>query len=105
VVLDRDGERFVRANAEDRKEVWREQLLKLRLFKDIYELLKREPEHAIDRDFVYETIIMAMPHENYEKLFNTFVRWARFGDLFAYDETTETLTLQEEAGGGSAPSS
>jgi NitT/TauT family transport system ATP-binding protein len=95
VVLDRDGERFVRATGEDRKAIWRQQLLKLRLFRDIYDLLRRQPEHAIDRDFVLETIIMAMPHENYEKVFNTFVRWARFGDLFAYDETTEMLSLQE----------
>jgi NitT/TauT family transport system ATP-binding protein len=96
VILDREGERFVRAQSDERKAIWRQQLLKLRLFHDIYELLQREPEHAIDRDFVLETIIMAMPHENYERVFNTFVRWARFGDLFAYDEASEKLMLQEQ---------
>jgi len=35
-----------------------------------------------------------MPQENYEKVFNTFIRWARFGDLFAYDETMEKISLQ-----------
>jgi hypothetical protein len=39
---------------------------------------------------------MSMPHENYEKIFETFIRWARFGNLFAYDETTETISLQEQ---------
>ena len=40
-----------------------------------------------------ETIVTRMPHENYEKMFNTFVRWARFGELFSYDESTQRLTL------------
>jgi hypothetical protein len=34
-----------------------------------------------------------MPYENYEKVFNTFIRWARFGELFAYDEATRRITL------------
>jgi NitT/TauT family transport system ATP-binding protein len=57
-------------------------------------LLQRQPDHQIEKDFICETIIMNMPQENYEKVFNTFIRWARFGDLFAYDETTEKISLQ-----------
>ena len=34
-----------------------------------------------------------MPYENYEKVFNTFIRWARFGGLFAYDEATQRISL------------
>ena len=66
----------------------------MRLFREIYELLQRQPKHEIDRDFLLETIIIRMPHENYEKIFNTFIRWARFGDLFAFDDTTEMIALQ-----------
>src|SRR5207244_3050422 len=94
VVLEQEGLRFVRANAEQRKALWRGQLLKLRLFRDIYELLQRQPNQAIDREFVLETLVLNMPQENYEALFNTFIRWARFGDLFAYDELAERVMLQ-----------
>ncbi|HEV3204206.1 MAG TPA: AAA-associated domain-containing protein, partial [Gemmataceae bacterium] len=94
VVLEPTGQRFVRANPDERKLIWREQLLKLRLFREIYELLQRQPEHEIDREFLLETFILKMPQENYERIFNTFIRWARFGDLFAFDETTETISLQ-----------
>jgi hypothetical protein len=34
-----------------------------------------------------------MPYENYEKVFNTFVRWGRFGEMFTYDEGAQRLTL------------
>jgi NitT/TauT family transport system ATP-binding protein len=94
VVLEPTGQRFVRANPDERKLIWREQLLKLRLFREIYEVLQRQPEHEIDREFLLETFILKMPQENYERIFNTFIRWARFGDLFAFDETTETISLQ-----------
>jgi NitT/TauT family transport system ATP-binding protein len=94
VVLEPEGKRFVKAGPEERKGIWREQLLKLRLFRDVRDALQRQPRHEVDRDFLLETIVLNMPQENYEVTFNTFIRWARFGDLFAYDETTETLSLQ-----------
>jgi NitT/TauT family transport system ATP-binding protein len=97
VALEPDGYRLVRANADERKKVWRGQLLKLRLFRDIYDVIQRQPKHEIDREILLETIVMNMPQEDYEKTFNTFIRWARFGDLFAYDENTETISLQEAA--------
>lgn len=39
-------------------------------------------------------IVFQMPAENYERVFDTFVRWARFGNLFAYNEDTEDMSLQ-----------
>jgi NitT/TauT family transport system ATP-binding protein len=94
VVFEPEGQRFVRANAEERKAIWREHLLRLRLFHDIYEVLQREPNHEIDKDFVLETIVMHMPQENYDKTFATFIRWARFGELLAYDDQTDMISLQ-----------
>ncbi|MCE9545210.1 MAG: AAA-associated domain-containing protein [Planctomycetia bacterium] len=93
VVLEADGKRFVQADAEQRKVIWREQLLKLRLFREIYDTLQRQPEHEVDREFVLETIIMHMPQENHDQVFNTFIRWARFGDLISYNDETDTLSL------------
>lgn len=94
VLLTPLGKRFVQANSEERKALWRAQLLKLRLFRDIYDLLQRVPSHAISEEFVKETIIINIPHENYETVFQTFIRWARFGNLFAFDEAKEEITLQ-----------
>jgi NitT/TauT family transport system ATP-binding protein len=93
VVLDALGQRFVKALPAQRQAIWREQLLKLGLFKRIYEALQKAPGHRLDQDFLLETIILHMPQEHYERVFHTFVRWARFGDLFAYDEATGTLSL------------
>ena len=96
VVMDTAGQRFVKAAPEERKAIWRAQLVKLRLFAEIVALIHRQPGKAIDRDLVLETIVLRMPYENYEKVFDTVVRWGRFGDLLAYDESSERLWLQQE---------
>jgi NitT/TauT family transport system ATP-binding protein len=94
VLLTPLGRKFVRAETEERKQIWRTQLLNIKLFRDIYDRLKQHPEEPIPADDVKEMIIIALPHENYEVMFDTFVRWARFGNLFAYDEDTEKITLE-----------
>ena len=62
----------------------------------VWEVLQREPNHEIDKEFVLETIVLHMPQENYERMFSTFVRWARFGDLFAYDDKTGKISMYRE---------
>ena len=94
VVLTPLGKRFVQANSEERKALWREQLLKLRLFRETAEVLQREPDHAVAEDFVKDIIIINMPQENYEAVFQTFIHWARFGNLFAFDDAKEEISLQ-----------
>jgi len=94
VVLEPEGRRFVKAAPAERQAAWRGQLLKLHLFALVHETLQRDPDHRVHRDFVLETIVMHMPLENYETIFKTFIGWARFGNLFAYDETSEMISLQ-----------
>jgi NitT/TauT family transport system ATP-binding protein len=95
VVLEPDGKAFVTASPPDRQALWRLHMLELRLFKDVYEALKKAPRHELDRDFVLELVVMYMPQENYERMFQTFLQWARFGDLFEYDEATERIALAD----------
>src|SRR6202022_1984175 len=93
VVLTPPGRQFVRADPEERQRIWRAQLLNIKLFRDIYNRLQQHPDEPLPADDVKEIIIIALPHENYEVMFDTFVQWARFGNLFEYDEVSEKITL------------
>ncbi len=93
IVLTALGRKFAKADTEERKAIWREQLLKLRLFQDVQDLLRREGGEA-SGDLVREMIILALPSENYDAMFDTMVRWARFGNLFAYEDDADRLSLQ-----------
>jgi len=95
VVLTPTGQRFVGASPDEQAAIWRQQLLQLRLFRLVYDAAMTRADRTIDRDFVLETIVTRMPSENYELVFNTFVRWARFGRLFHHDPQTQQLRLIE----------
>jgi NitT/TauT family transport system ATP-binding protein len=95
VILDAAGREYLRSTPEARPAIWRRELLKLQLYRKIRDALEREPTHRIDQDFVQETIVLHLPNEHYEKMFDTFIGWARFGDLFAYDEASETISLPD----------
>jgi NitT/TauT family transport system ATP-binding protein len=93
VVLDAAGRTFLAAAARDRPAVWRGQLLRLRLFRDVRDALARHPGEAVAKMFVLETLVLHLPQEDYAQQFDTLVQWARFGELFAYDEAAEQLRL------------
>ena len=97
VMLEPLGMRFVRAEPTERKAIWRQQLLRLVLFRQVAEAIERQPEHRVDADFVLETIAMMMPDEDYERVFGIFTSWARYGDLFAYDEMARSVTAVAES--------
>ena len=92
VALSVEGSRFTKASPENRKAIWREHILQLRLFREVQEMLRRAGG-TIGSDLIQETFIFNLPEVDYEKGFATLVNWARYGDLFAYDETTEQLSM------------
>jgi NitT/TauT family transport system ATP-binding protein len=96
VVLEADGARFIRAPIEERSTIWRAHLRRVGLFRVIHDALDRQPAHVVDSDFVLETIVLHMPHENHVQVFDTFIGWARYGHLFAYDERRQTISLADE---------
>jgi NitT/TauT family transport system ATP-binding protein len=99
VVLTPLGRQFAAAAADGRKALWRAKLLELRLFAEVLTALKAEPTHRLSRDFVLELIALRLPSEDFERVFTTWIGWARYGDLFAYDEVREEVSLQEEEPG------
>jgi NitT/TauT family transport system ATP-binding protein len=96
VVLEPRGVEFVRAEAERRKDIWQEELMKIMLFRRVRERLERDKEKQLDREEILELFVVHMPQEDYEALFDTFVNWGRYGGLFTYDEDEARLSLPEE---------
>src|ERR1700677_2723210 len=91
VVLTADGQRFVKATSQERQNIWKEQLLKLRIFKQVNDMLSKHPRAQLDAELVQEIIILNLPSENFEKTFTTFIHWTHYGNLFAYDEDTKKI--------------
>jgi NitT/TauT family transport system ATP-binding protein len=96
VVLTPEGKQFVQAAGDERSKLWRKHLLDITLFSRVLDACRRDPDGYIDETFVQETIILALPHENYQKIFETFVDWSRFGSLFRFDQQTGRLYEEKE---------
>ena len=95
IMLTALGSDFAKATAEKRKQIWRTQLLEFGIFKILMESIHKSSEHFVSRDFVLDVIAIHLPSEDYEKIFDTLIAWARQGDLLAYNENTERLWIQE----------
>jgi NitT/TauT family transport system ATP-binding protein len=96
VVLAGEGARYVQATPAERKAVFREKTLELLLFQRVRDAIRLSETREVDREYVLELIALNLPSEHFEATFETLVNWARFGDLFSYDENTEVLALSEE---------
>ncbi|MCE1230104.1 MAG: nitrate/sulfonate/bicarbonate ABC transporter ATP-binding protein [Firmicutes bacterium] len=87
------GLRFMAADMDKRKDIWRAQLLQLRLFRVVREMMQLR-EGELPKEELLHEIAQRLPMEDAEETFGTLVAWGRFGELFAYREETEVLTFE-----------
>jgi NitT/TauT family transport system ATP-binding protein len=91
VLLTPLGKRFVNANMDDRKDLWRAQLLELRLFRVVREMMELA-DGELPKEELTQELATRLPMEDPEQTFETIVAWGRFGELFAYREERGVLT-------------
>jgi NitT/TauT family transport system ATP-binding protein len=87
------GQRFVRSGMEERKPIWRAQLLKLGLFRALKEMIAVNGGE-LSREHAIAEIQQRLPREDASRMFDTLVAWARFGGLFTYREDAHALSAE-----------
>jgi NitT/TauT family transport system ATP-binding protein len=88
------GKKFINADSDTRKQIFAEQVRKLRLFHIILAYL--EVQEEIDRETVMKDIATALPYENPEKILETMIAWGRYAGLMDYDTNTEMVIRPEK---------
>jgi hypothetical protein len=97
VVLLDAGRALLKASTADRKTIFRERVLHLRMFSDVYEQIQRAGGE-LDEDVVLSTAALRLPYEDPERLLHTMVGWARHADLFDYDPERHILKIDQPNG-------
>lgn len=97
VVLSELGNRFLDADINGRKSMFRVQLQKLETFRYVLQILQESPENRLRRDVVIEDLTLRLPTQDAEATFDTIVAWARYAELFGYEPETQTLYLDQPA--------
>jgi len=101
VVFTDTGRQFLKGDVNNRKLLFKQQMLSLRLFEVVSGMLKRNESLNLSEEIVLEQLAILLPNEDVEKLFETMVGWARYGELFGYNADDKVLYLdtgQEAAG-------
>jgi NitT/TauT family transport system ATP-binding protein len=91
VVLTQLGKRFVAADMDSRKDIWKAQLLELKLFRVVKDLIEMR-EGELSKEELLHELSVRLPMENLDHTFETLVGWGRMGELFAYREDRGVLT-------------
>jgi NitT/TauT family transport system ATP-binding protein len=86
------GRHFAAAEVGEQKHLWREQVLQLKLFRVVRNLMELHGGH-VPKDEVLQEIGARLPMEDPETTFETLVTWGRFGGLFAYSENSNVLSV------------
>jgi NitT/TauT family transport system ATP-binding protein len=95
------GKKFLASDVNERKILFKRQLLSLRLYDVISGMLQKSEKLHLDEEIILEQLAIVFPNEDVEKLFDTMVGWARYGELFGYNADDKVLYLdtgQETAG-------
>ncbi len=97
VIFTEMGKQFLSASINDKKILMRQQMLSMRLFEVIYNMLQRSDGLSINEDIILEQLAILLPNEDPEQLFSTLVGWARYGELFGYNADDKILYLDTGA--------
>jgi NitT/TauT family transport system ATP-binding protein len=96
VLLTDLGRRFLDADINGRKSLYRQQLLSLGTFQFVLHLLKEAQGNHLSKEIIEEELAVRLTTEDVEKVFNTIVGWGRFGELFGYDASSEELSIDPD---------
>ncbi|HJV70376.1 AAA-associated domain-containing protein, partial [Ideonella sp.] len=88
------GRRFVAADREGRKQIFAEQVFKLRIFHIIIALLKESEE--VDAEKIIKDIAVALPYDNPEKTFETMIAWGRYAGLMDCNPQTRMVFVPKD---------
>jgi len=87
---------FLAAPIPVRKTLFKQQILRLRLFQMITSRLHEAPNGRIPAAEVLEELALLLPYEQSDQLFDMLIAWGRFAEIIDYDQDTRTVLLQVE---------
>jgi NitT/TauT family transport system ATP-binding protein len=95
VLMTQPGWYFLAAPAPARKTLFRQAIMKLRLFQMVTAHLAEAPDGRIDADSVLEELGTLLPYDQPAKLLETLIAWGRYAELIDFDQNTNSVYLHE----------
>lgn len=87
------GRAFLKADIQNRKDILREQMLKVESFSKLIEKLRKSSDHRMKRTEVMKYISDTMKSMHPDLLFTTLTNWARYAELLRFDADEDEVYL------------
>jgi NitT/TauT family transport system ATP-binding protein len=91
------GKAYADASVLGRKEIFAGRVLRLPVISWIYETLQQDDDHRIAKEYFLDKLAPDF-HDRTEVQLERAINWARFAELFAFDDDTDELFLEPETG-------
>ncbi len=85
---------FLAAPQPARKALFKQAIMKLRLFQILMQRLDEAPEHRVDAEEIRTELATLLPYDQPSKLFETLITWGRYAEIVDYDENADRVMLQ-----------
>jgi NitT/TauT family transport system ATP-binding protein len=90
------GQAYAEASILARKELIAGRILRLSATRWIYETLQADEDHRVDKDYFLD-ILRGNFGDYAETQLDTAVNWGRYAELYAFDDDTDELYLEQPA--------
>ncbi len=90
------GKRFLDADVNNRKLIFKEQIMKIPLIKAVVELINNSEDGIITSEECLEFLGEKLPNERSDDLLDTIVNLSLYAELLDYDSRDEELSLATE---------
>jgi NitT/TauT family transport system ATP-binding protein len=95
VLMTQAGWYFLAAPVPARKSLFRQAIMKLRLFQMLTTRLAESPDGRINADSVLEELGTLLPYDRPAKLLETLIAWGRYAELIDFDQNANVVYLHE----------
>lgn len=91
------GQTFAEASILARKEILASRIRRLPLFRWLLALINAAKDKYLDWDVVITALELEFPSDEAERQLSTAINWARYAELFAYDDDEAVIYLPEDS--------
>jgi NitT/TauT family transport system ATP-binding protein len=93
VLMTQAGWYFLAAPAPARKTLFKQAIMKLRLFQMLTTRIAQAPEGRIDVDEILQELATLLPYDQPGKLLETLVAWGRYAELIDFDQDANAVLV------------
>jgi len=83
------GKKFIKTNIEERKDLIRQSLSEMLVFKMVMNTINKAPDRRIASSDLIPILQLVSKHP--EKHLRTIINWGRYAQLFKYESTTDEI--------------